>query len=73
MQYAVAAGSNDVDVIKLMRDVLSTQETQLIYQLFLSHTSKVSQFFHVFLSPLCRCKVVILSPVEEVMLPAVIS
>ncbi len=27
MQYAAAAGSNDVDVMKLMRDVLSTQET----------------------------------------------
>ncbi len=28
MQYAAAAGSNDIDVMKLMRDVLSTQETQ---------------------------------------------
>ncbi len=53
MQYAVAAGSNDVDVIKLMRDVLSTQETQPYIPTFLaSHLEGVTIYSHLSVTPL---------------------
>ncbi len=73
MQYAAAAGSNDVDVMKVMRDVLSTQKTRLYIPTFpASHLEGVTIFSHL-LALLCRRIVFILSPVEVVLPPAVIS
>ncbi len=53
MQYAAVAGSNHVDVIKLMRDVLSTQETRPYIPTFpASHLEGVKFFSRLFVSPL---------------------
>ncbi len=53
MQYAAAAGSNDVDVMKLMRDVLSTQETQPYIPTFpASHLEGVTIFSRLLVAPL---------------------
>ncbi len=73
MQYAAVAGSNHVDVIKLMRDVLSTQETRPYIPTFPASHLEGVKFFPAILFPLCRLIVVILSPVEVVLPPAVVS
>ncbi len=53
MQYAAAAGSNNVDVMKLMRDVLSTQETRPYIPTFpSSHLEGVTIFSCLFVTPL---------------------
>ncbi len=51
MQYAASAGSNDVDVMKLMRDVLSTQEARPYIPTFpASHLEGVTIFLRLFVA-----------------------